>query len=236
MNYLNNDKNLNDYQIDFIKSIAIFYLFIFTNLLLSLFTCHQIDFIKNNNLIIKIIAFFIFFFLITDLTDTGALQFIPPIQKLVYSFFYFCLFLLSTRIDITVMIAIIVLIFILYFIELNKKYYLELNNSVKTNDEKNIYDSYSRYWITLDYPYKIRLFKIKPSHFNIINKIEYFIYVLGLFLIIIGFVAYGGEMRELYSTNKNLSLIDIFTNTKNCNLKETKSLFYYFKRGLNLHH
>jgi hypothetical protein len=226
--------NLNVNQIDFIKSIAVFYLFIFTNLLLSLFTCHQVHFIQNNSFIIKIAAFLIFFFLITNITDSGALQFVPPIQKLIYSLFYFCIFLLSTRLDISIMITIVVIIFILFFIELNKKYYLELNKNIKIDDDKITYDGYSQFWITLDNPYRIRLLKIQPSHFDVINQLEYVLYIIGRLLLIVGFIAYGGEMRDLFSKNKNISWTDIFNNTKNCDLKETKSLFYYFKRGLNL--
>ena len=226
------DLNIN--EIDFIKSIAVFYLFIFTNLLLSLFTCRQVEYVKSNSLIIKIVAFLIFFFLITRLTDTGFLQFVPPIQKLIYSFFYFLLFLVTTRIDISIMIAIVIIIFILYFIELNKQYYLELNKNIKTDNDKKTYNSYSNYWFTLDFPHKIRLLKIKPNHFNIINKIEFFLYVCGLLLFIFGFIAYGGEMRELLNNNKNLTWTNVFTYTKNCDLKENKSLIYYFKKGLNL--
>ena len=226
------DLNIN--QIDFIKSIAVFYLFIFTNFLLSLFTCHQVEFIKSNNFIIKIIAFFIFFFLITLLTDTGSLQFVPPIQKLIYSFFYFLIFLITTRVDISITIVIVIIIFILYFIELNKKYYLELSNTIIKDNDKTIYNNYSKYWITLDYPHKIRLLKIEPSHFFYIDKIEYFLYILSGLLLIFGFIAYGGEIKDLFNNNKNLTWIDIFTYTKNCNLKENKSLIYYFKKGLNL--
>ena len=111
------------YQTELLKSVAIFYLLILGNFITGLFTCQQKNFIQNNKLVQTIVAFGLFYFLVTLVSETGNLEFIPPIQKLIYTFFYFFVFLLSIRLDFRVMVAIIILVILIYFIELNKDYF-----------------------------------------------------------------------------------------------------------------
>lgn len=218
-------------QVDLIKSFAVFYLIIFSNTVLGLFTCQQINFIQKNKHVLIIIAFSLFYFLVTLVSDTGNLEFIPPIQKLIHTIIYFLIFLITTRLDFRVMFAVLSLIFIIYFIEINKNYYLELGKTIHDKKENAIYNEYTKYWITLDYPYKIRLFIVRPEDFIIINKIEYVLYSLIYLLLILGFIAYCGEIKNTLIKNKHLTWIDVFTDTKICNLKDRKSFWHYLKIG-----
>ena len=222
------------YQADLIKSFAIFYLIIFSNTVIGLFTCHQIQILQKNKKILVLIAFLLFYFLVTMVSKTGYLEFIPPIQKLIYAFVYFLIFIITTRLDFRVMFAVLIIIFLIYFIELNKDYYVELGKNIKNKNDQSIYNDYTKYWLTLDYPYKIRLFPLKIEHFNIINKIEYILYISIYVLLIIGLIAYGGEIKDTLVRRKNLSWIDVFTDTEICNLKERKHFMHYVKLGLGL--
>jgi hypothetical protein len=230
-NFLN---EISTTQADLIKSFAIFYLIIFSNTVMGLFTCHQITFLQKNKIILLFIAFLLFYFLVTLVSNTGFLEFVPPIQTLIHTFIYFIILLITTRLDYRVMIIVLMIIFIIYFIELNKEYYLELGKQIYEKNDKSIYNDYTKYWITLDYPYKIRLFLIQDEHFKIINKIEYILYIFIYILLILGLIAYGGEIKETLIRKKNLTWIDVFTNTKICNLNERKSFIHYFKIGLGL--
>ena len=69
------------YQTELLKSVAIFYLLILGNFITGLFTCQQKNFIQNNKSIQTIVAFGLFYFLVTLVSETGDLEFIPPIQK-----------------------------------------------------------------------------------------------------------------------------------------------------------
>ena len=75
-------------HINFIKSIALFYLIIFSNFLLQLLTCYQQNIINNNKLYQYILGFFLFYFLVSLTSNTGILIYLPPIQKIIMSFFY----------------------------------------------------------------------------------------------------------------------------------------------------
>ena len=218
-------------QADLIKSFAVFYLIIFSNTVLGLFTCQQVSFVQKNKKVLIIIAFSLFYFLVTLISDTGNLEFIPPIQKLIHTIIYFIIFLITTRLDFRVMFAVLTLIFIIYFIEINKDYYLELGKTIHDEKEKAIYDQYTKYWITLDYPYQIRLFPVRPKDFIIINKIEYILYSLMYLLLILGFISYHGEIKDTLIKNKHLSWIDVFTDTEICKLNERKSFWHYVKIG-----
>ena len=227
-------KEISINQADLIKSFAVFYLIIFSNTVLGLFTCQQVNFIEKNKHVLIIIAFLLFYFLVTVVSNTINIEFMPPIQKLIHSIIYFMIFLITTRLDFRVMFIVLPLIFIIYFIELNKTYYLELGKIINDSSEKEIYTGYNKYWITLDYPYKIRLFPVRPEHFIIINKIEYILYSLIYILLILGFIAYHGEIKETLIQKKNLSWIDVFTDTNICNLKNRKSFWHYLKIGSTL--
>ena len=83
-------KEISTRQADLIKSFAIFYLLLVGNYIVSsIFTCFQINFIKKNKVLQLFIAFLLFYFLVTLVSDTGKLEYTPPIEKLIYSIFYF---------------------------------------------------------------------------------------------------------------------------------------------------
>ena len=88
---LNNAINpISQGQADLIKSFAIFYLMIVGNFIdTSIFTCSEINYIQKNIWLQLTIAFFLFYFLVTLVSNTGTLELTPPIEKLFYSIFYF---------------------------------------------------------------------------------------------------------------------------------------------------
>jgi hypothetical protein len=227
-------KNISIGQSDLIKSFAVFYLIIFSNTVLGLFTCEQINFIKKNKHVLIFIAFFLFYFLVTLASNSKNREFIPPIQKLIYTVIYFIIFLITTRLDFRVMFAVLALIFIIYFIEINKDYYLELGKTIHDKKEKTIYDQYTKFWVTLDYPYKIRLFPVSSEDFIIINKIEYVLYSLIYILLILGFISYRGEIKDTLGKNKDISWVEVFTDTEICKLNEKKPFWHYLKIGFKI--
>jgi hypothetical protein len=223
-------------QADLIKSFAIFYLLLVSNYVgSSIFTCFQINFIKNNKGLQLFISFLLFYFLVTLISNTGNLEFTPPIEKLLYSIFYFIGFLIVMRLDIRVSILVIILIFAIYFAELNKDFYLKKGNEINDNDflGKHIYND-NKHWITINWPFKIHLFSVEKQHFEIINKIETVIYYIIITLLVIGFIEYGGEIKHTLKTSKNITWVDVITDTSICKLKDRKTFWYYFNLGLGI--
>ena len=53
-------------------------------------------------------------------------------------------------------------------------------------------------------------------------------------MLVIGFISYGGEIKDNVSRSKNLTWLDVVIDTKVCSLKEKKSFLHYFKTGLGL--
>ena len=98
---------------------------------------------------------------------------------------------------------------------------------------QDIYNK-NQYWITLNWPYKIRLFKIDKNDFTTINQIETIIYYFIIFLLVVGFISYGGEIRDTLKKSKHLSWIDVITDTDICRLKDRKSFFHYLKVGIGV--
>jgi hypothetical protein len=217
-------------QADLIKSFALFYLLLVGNFVAkSIFTCVQINHIQKHNWLQILIAFLLFYFLVTVISDTGKVKFIPPIEKLFNSLFYFMGFLILMRLDVTISVLVLILIFILYFIELNKDFYLETDIQIDT-------DTYNyKYWITFDWPYKIRWFKVKLTDFSMLNKVETVIYYTIICLLVVGFISYGGEIRDTVKNNKTLTWIDVITDTEICRLQNRKSVWHYLNSGLGLH-
>jgi hypothetical protein len=125
------------------------------------------------------------------------------------------------------------LIFILYFFELNKNFYLDKGIDITNPVDQDIYND-NKYWITFNWPFKIRLFKVHKTDFKFINKVETIIYYAILFLLVIGFIAYGGEIHDTVKNAKNLSWVDIVIDTNICRLKDRKSFLHYLKVGLGL--
>ena len=227
-------KDISENQADLIKSFAIFYLLLVGNYIgESIFTCFQISYIKKNKWVQLLIAFLLFYFLVTLVSDTGKLEFTPPIEKLIYSIFYFFGFLVVMRLDIKISAFVLLLIFVIYFLELNKDFYLDRGSGINDPVDQDIYNS-NKYWITFDWPVRIRLFKVTPDDFKIINKIETVIYYFILILLTIGFIAYGGEIHDTIKSSKNLTWIDVITDTNICRVKDRKTFIHYFKTGLGL--
>ena len=229
---LENWAEISIYQTDLIKSLAVFYLIVFSNFITNLFTCYQTRIIINSKLIQYLLGFFLFYFLVT--ADLIA---IPPIQKLLYTIVYYIFFIVTTRLNMKIMLSVLFLIFVIYFIEMNKKFYLNGQNDINIKDNntaKEVYDDHRAYWITLDYPTKIRLFPVEKSQFVVLNKIEQLIYGLIILLVVTGLIAYGGELKDKFKKNKNINWIDVFEDTKICQLSDRKSFFYYFKKGIGL--
>ena len=226
-------KDISLYQADLLKSVAIFYLLILGNFITGLFTCNQKNFIQNNKMVQTIIAFGLFYFLVTLVSNTGNLEVIPPIQKLLYTFAYFFIFLLSIRLDFRVMVAIICLVVLVYFIELNKEYYLELGSTLTNNADKQVYDDHA-YWITLDWPFKVRLFPINPDQFSIINKIENILYYFIITFMVLGLVAYRGEITIALHKRNDLSWFQVFSDTHKCKIAQRLPFLHYVSVGLGL--
>jgi len=219
-------------QADLIKSFAIFYLLLVGNYIgQSLFTCLQIHYINQHKLLQFIIAFFLFYFLVTVIADTGHLELTPPIEKLVYSFFYFIGFLLVMRLEIKITAVVLILIFAVYFIELNKDFYLE--PPIKNKEEERIFMD-NQYWITFDWPIEIRLFPVRKEDFMMINQLETGIYYLIIVLLVVGFIAYGGEIKDTLKHSKNLTWIDVIMDSQICELKNRKSFWHYLQMGLGI--
>ena len=221
-------------QADLIKSFAIFYLFLVGNYIVnSIFTCSQINFITKNKWLQLSIAFFLFYFLVTLVSDTGKLEYMPPIEKFIYSIFYFFGFLVVMRLEVVISVLVLLLIFVIYFLELNKDFYLDRGETITNSKDKEIYNE-NKYWITFNWPYKVRLFPVNKNDFKNINRIEAIIYYIIIFLLIIGFISYGGEIKDTLMKNNSLTWIKIITDTNVCKIKDRKSFWHYFKIGLGV--
>ena len=227
-------KEISVFQADLIKSFAIFFLLLVGNYVSkSIFTCVQITYIQKHKLLQLFISFFLFYFLVILVSNTGKLEFTPPIEKLIYSLFYFVGFLVLMRLDMRISVLVLSLVFTIYFLELNKEFYLEISSKIDEQADRNIYDA-NRFWITLNWPTKIRLFPVRDYDFNLINKLETLIYYIIVFLLVMGFISYGGEIHDTVRNANNLTWIDVMTNTNVCSIKNRKSFLHYLKVGLGL--
>jgi len=232
---LNIISEINQTQADLIKSFAIFYLLLLGNYIgSSIFTCYQETLIKTHKALQLTFAFFLFYFLVTIVSDTGNLEYVPPIEKLIYSVFYFMLFLLVMRLDIRISGIVLVLIFIIYFLELNKDFYIDKGKQINDPLDQEIYNDNS-YWFTLNWPVKIRIKRVSQYDFKLINQIETFIYYIILFLLVIGFIAYGGEIKEIVRSKKGITWFDVISDTQICKMNiQRKSFKHYFLKGLGV--
>ena len=227
-------KEISVFQADLIKSFAIFYLFVVINYIgPSLFPCSEINYIYSHRWFQLIISFLLFYFFIILVSDTGKLEFTPPIEKLINSFFYFIGFLFVMRLDMKITLIVLCLIFTIYFIELNKDFFLERGKEIHNSSDKMIYDD-NMYWITQNWPFKVRLFPVNNETFTIINKVETILYYIIIFLLVLGVISYGGEIRDTVSKSKNVTWLDVISNTGICKLKNRKSFWHYLKMGLGI--
>lgn len=191
---------LDNYEIDIMKIIFAFYLLIYSSELDSIFKCVKIDYISKNVVIKYIVIFLIFFFLVSYVTDTPQLDNINPIEKLIYSIFYFILFIITLRIDNKFRNVIILLLTITYFLDLSYSHYFYLLNKNKPDDQ---------YWITWKYP-QINYFQVNNSHLYFINELNIYIIRIIYILIAIGFLFYLNEVQKL--RHKKISWFDILFN------------------------
>ena len=227
-------KEISQNQADLIKSFAIFYLLLVGNYIgKSVFTCFQINYIQKNKWLQLLISFLLFYFLVTIVSDTGKLEFTPPIEKLLYSIFYFIGFLVVMRLDMRISALVLLLIFFIYFLELNKDFYLDRGSDINDPVDQDIYKS-NKFWITLNWPYKIRLFEVRNEDFKHINQVETIIYYIILILLVLGFISYGGEIHDTVKKSRSLTWMDVITDTDICRLKDRKSFLHYLKVGLGL--
>lgn len=228
-------KKIFTYQEDMFITFAMFYMIVLGNNIRGIFTCRQVNFFEKNKPIVFLTAFILFYFLCSLVSNTGDLKYVPPTQKLLYTIVYFFIFLITTRLDFNVTFAVLGIIFLIYFIELNKNFYIKnkdtQNNKFKPND---LNDKYNDHWITLDFPFEVRLFEIKKGHFDIIDKIENALYIIIYILIILGLIAYGGEIRDTLTSKKEVTWFDVFADTKICHIKDKRPFTHYLKLGLGL--
>jgi hypothetical protein len=177
----------------------------------------------------------LFYFLCSLVSNTEHLKFVPPIQKFLYTTIYFFLFLLTTRLDFKITFLVLAVIFFIYFIELNKNFYLKHRDSQNEDFKPDgLQKDYINHWITLDFPFKIRFLPVKPNHFVLIDKIEDALYILIYILVILGLIAYGGEIKDTLVNKKNVTWFDVFADTDICNLKDRRPFHHYLKLGLGL--
>jgi hypothetical protein len=223
------------YEEDMFITFAMFYMIILGNNIRGIFTCGQINFFENNKPVVFLTSFILFYFLCSLVSNTGNLKYVPPIQKLLYTIVYFFIFIITTRLDFTITFAVLGIIFLIYFIELNKNFYIK-NKDTQNNDFKpnDLNEEYNDHWITLDYPFEVRLFHIKNGHFDVIEKIENILYIVIYILIILGLLAYGGEIKDTLRSKKEVTWIDVFANTKICHIKDKRPFAHYLKLGLGL--
>jgi hypothetical protein len=137
------------------------------------------------------------------------------------------------RLDMRISALVLLLIFVIYFLELNKDFYLDRGTDINNPIDQDIYNS-NKYWITFNWPYKIRLFKVHDDNFKLINKVETIIYYVIIGLLVIGFISYGGEIHDTIKKNRDLTWIDVVSDTDICRLKNRKNFLHYLKVGLGL--
>jgi hypothetical protein len=133
------------------------------------------------------------------------------------------------------MLIVLTIIFFIYFIEINKDYYLNEEKRIKNKDDLIFYKDH-QYWITIDHPFHVRMFKVDQNQFNILDKLITILYYIVCILLVIGIIAYGGEikMNIANSKDKKFTWFKVLTETSICDLKDKKNILYYFKKGLGI--
>lgn len=179
-----------------IKSFGVFYLLSVGNLIgASILSDSSIYYIRRHKTLRYLLSFLLFYFLVIIVTDKGKLDFIPPIEKLFQSFFYYSIFFMIMSFDIRITTTLIALNFVSFFIELNKTFYLNIKTKSSEIEDNNIYNDHN-YWITINWPFRFRLGKITDDDFILIDKIASVIFYLSVCLLVIG-------ITELLFRNKN---------------------------------
>jgi hypothetical protein len=230
---------------DLISIFIAFYGILYVSQVSSIFTCQQNMINKDNKLYQYIFTFGIFYFVAT-LVNKTELDF-PPIQKLINCFIYFILFLIVNRLDYRVMITILASFCFIYFINLNKEYYftvnpttntVELNNNLANSSKavslinsssENIEKTAAtienhQYWITMDYPFTIRLFAVSVNEYYYLSILNKIIIVLIIILTIIGFIQYYGLLK--YTFDNKVTFYNIIFENPNCKPLNYKLTFF----------
>ena len=212
-----------------------FYCILYASKSTTIFTCQQDAINKKYKFLQYIFTFGIFYFLavFVDKTEID----LPPIQKLINCFIYFILFLMINRLDYTLSIIVLGLFCLLYFIFLNKEYYytvdattniVELNSNAKnsinlvskinkfsTNIEKSSKNIQShQYWITMDYPFTVRLIPVTIPQYYYLSLLNKFIIATIIICTILGFINYIGVLK--YTYKNKITLYNILFNSPNC--------------------
>lgn len=211
------------YDFYIITALSAFYLIVFSTYLSFLFTCNIDNAIKNNQLIILILGYFLFFYLVT-LTDKKYIS-EHPIEKMLKTFMYYILFLLTTRLEPKVILFVIIIIFIINFLQINKEHYLDLLEN--KNEKEDIY------WITLHYPIELKLFKVNKEQLQILDNIENILYYVLIMSIIIGFISFYGELKYM-KKDKNLSYYALLFDRNICKFRDGRTLFQNIKNAFNI--
>lgn len=202
------------YDFYLIAALAAFYLIVFSTYLSFLFTCNVDNAIKNNQTLIIVMGYFLFFYLVTLSNKTLADD--HPIGNMVLTLVYYIVFLLTTRMDIKITFIAVLIIFIINFMEINKEHYRVLLES-KNNTNNKIY------WITIKYPFEINLFQVTNEQLRIVNDIQYLLNYGLYILIAIGFLSFYGEMKYIKG-DKNVSLVKIFFDRNICKIRDNRTI------------
>jgi hypothetical protein len=240
----NKQKYLETHQNDLIICIGLFYLFIFSNYSDKMFTCYQQNILNHSVWVRYIGSFVVFYFLVSLTTNTGYLIGIPPIEKLLYSIWYFLLLILTMRMDLKIQGTLLMLLFISYFIETNKNYYQDAFSALlgtsglgsahtASKEDKQIIKE-NNYWFTLAGPYFIvRAFPVNKNQLSFLSRVQNLLYYVMVVSFLIGVIAYRGEALSLYPKGSWISRW--ITPDEECRFPtQRESLFTYFKRGLGI--
>lgn len=211
------------YDFYIITALSAFYLIVFSTYLSFLFTCDIDNLIKNNQTLIIILGYLLFFYLVT-LTDKNNLS-QHPIEKMIMTFLYYIIFLLTTRLEPKVILFVIIVIFIINFLQINKEHYLELLKNKKEKEDL--------YWITLHYPFNIKLFKVDFKHLKIIDEIEKYLFYILIISIVLGFVSFYGELKYM-KKDSNISYYGLLFDRNICKFRNDRSLLQNIKYAFHI--
>jgi len=235
-------KFLHTHQNDLIISIGLFYLFIFSNYSDKMFTCYQQNVLNHSVWVRYIGSFVVFYFLVTLTSNTGYLIAVPPIEKLLYSVWYFVLLVLTMRMDLKIQGILLLLLFGSYFLEINKTYYRDAFSALLgasglgsthglTEEDKKIVRE-NNYWFTLAGPkFILRAFPVQKHHLEWVERVQRIMYYTMVVVFILGVIAYRGETLILYPKG---SWISRWINPdEECKFPTQRAPFWtYFQRGI----
>jgi len=215
---------------DVMKILAVSYVVMFSAFMVNTLTCYQQKLIEKHWYIKYIFVFLTIYICVTLQDDSLNIDKMPPNQKFLASLVFFTLFITFIRLDIFVNVLIVVLTFIYYFIELNKSYYFEDINYLERKDPNG---TQYGYWITIDFPIKIRLFPINAMDETRLIIVQTIIAYAVALLLVIGLISYAGELKDAMR-KKNLTWLGVLFDTKLCKLSDRLPLWKYFKTGLGV--